>query len=175
MKRSDIPDDILLFAGYTLAHAAYSVSDVEEGESLIPFALIEIDGEQRITRFESETQADAIASGKQFIAGIREKSDLWTLGREGTMKESREKDVDVLVVSAGCDDLAESLVVIQPFRPNRGRDEFAILPHGVVAVGDQFDEDEEQARLIAVVLQGVTYHPQAALWNIWQKRGANIA
>jgi hypothetical protein len=175
MNRLEIPDDELLFAGYALAHAAYSISDVEEGELLIPFALTEVDGKQNVIRFESESQADAIASGKEYVASMKGKSNLWALAREGTMKTHGEKDIDVLVVSAGCYAFEESLEIVQPFRPNRGRDEFAILPHGVVAVGGEFDDDKQQDRLMAIVMQGVSYHPRAELWEIWQIRGATIA
>ncbi|NIP46145.1 MAG: hypothetical protein GWN21_07255 [Gammaproteobacteria bacterium] len=175
MKRHNIPDDVLLFAGYTLAHAAYSISDVEEGELLIPFAMTEVGGEQNIARFESDSQADAIASGKRYMASMKRKSDLWTLAREGTIKAADEKDVDALVVSAGCTGLEETLAVIQPFRPNRGRDEFAILPTAAVVIGGQIEEGEEHFRLITIVLEGVSYHPKAALWDTWQTRGGSAA
>lgn len=175
MNGHDIPDDVLLFAGYTLAHAAYSISDVGEGELLIPFAMTEVGGEQTITRFEADSQADAIASGKRYIASIKEKSDLWTLAREGTMKAVDEKDVDALVVSAGCTNLEETLAVIQPFRPNGGRDEFAILPDAAVVIGGQIEEGEEHIRLLTIVLEGVSYHPKAALWKTWRARGGGAA
>ncbi|NCF26709.1 MAG: hypothetical protein GWP69_04975 [Gammaproteobacteria bacterium] len=175
MNQKRIPDDVFLFAGYALAHAAYSISDVEEGELLIPFVLTEVDGKQTVRRFESESQADAIASGKQYISRVKKSSDLWALAREGTMKTSEETDVDVLVISAGQLDLTESLEVVQPFRPNRGRDEFAIFPHGIVAVGGEFEDDEQSGRLFAIVKQGISYHPRAELWDIWQARGAGIA
>lgn len=44
---------LLSLAGFAFAHAAWSVSDLSEGELLVPLALIEKSGERQLLRFEA--------------------------------------------------------------------------------------------------------------------------
>jgi hypothetical protein len=169
----EIPDDVLLFSGFTLAHAAWSISDVPAGEFLVPLAITESSGgEREVLRFEAPTQADAIAAGKEHIAAVAGSCELWALVREGVMT-TVDGEIDVLTVDAGRSGMATKLSVVQPFRPNRGRDEFAILAGGFVAVDAEAVEEEENSQLMAVVVEGVAYHPKGSLWESWEFRGNN--
>ena len=58
------PDSLILLAGFVLAHAAWSVSDLPKGELLVPLAIVEKNGQRQLLRFEAPTQAQAIAEGK---------------------------------------------------------------------------------------------------------------
>jgi len=63
-----IPEPALLLAGFVLAHAAWSISDLPEGDLLVPLAVVEANGQRRLLRFEAETQDAAIAKelGERF-------------------------------------------------------------------------------------------------------------
>ena len=168
----EIPDDVLLFSGFTLAHAAWSISDVAAGELLCPLAITESTGERELVRFEAPTQADAIAAGKAHIAAVTGSCELWTLVREGVWKTA-DGEIDALVVDAGRAGMDAQLSVIQPFRPNRGHDEFAILEGGFVAVDAEAAEEEQNSQLMAVVVKGIRHHPKGSLWEGWEFRGKN--
>ena len=66
-----ISDGVLLIAGYVLAHASYSVSDLEDGELLIPFAVVQSVNRQEVIRFESETQEQAISDAKSKLVELK--------------------------------------------------------------------------------------------------------
>ena len=50
------PDSLMLLAGFVLAHAAWSVSDLPKGELLVPLAVVEKNGQRQLLRFEAQTQ-----------------------------------------------------------------------------------------------------------------------
>lgn len=59
-----IPESVALLAGFVLAHAAWSVSDLPRGERLVPLAVVETAGQRQLLRFEAPTQEQAISDGK---------------------------------------------------------------------------------------------------------------
>ena len=60
----NIIEAALLIVGFTLAHSAWSVSDLPEGELFVPLAIVESGGERKLLRFEAETQEAAISRGR---------------------------------------------------------------------------------------------------------------
>ena len=64
---TSLPQSALSLAGFTLAHAAWSLSDTHDGELLCPLAVLEQqDGTRRFMRFEADTQEHAIIAGPSF-------------------------------------------------------------------------------------------------------------
>jgi hypothetical protein len=59
------PDSVVLLAGFVLAHAAWSVSDLPKGQLLVPLAVVETGGQRQLLRFEAQTQEQSIAAGKE--------------------------------------------------------------------------------------------------------------
>lgn len=49
------PDSLVILAGFVLAHAAWSVSDVPKGELLVPLAVVEKNGQRQLLRFEAQS------------------------------------------------------------------------------------------------------------------------
>ena len=74
-----ISDGILMIAGYVLAHASYSVSDLEDGELLVPFAVVQSVNGQEVIRFEAETQEEAISNAKSKLFDLRKRVDILSL------------------------------------------------------------------------------------------------
>ena len=77
------PESAILLAGFVLAHAAWSVSDLPKGELLVPLAVVEKNGQRQLLRFEAQTQDQAIADGKGTIARRQSEFDARAFGREG--------------------------------------------------------------------------------------------
>ena len=69
-----IPEPLLMLAGFCFAHATWSISDLPEGELLVPLAIVEAAGERGLKRFEAATQAEAIARQIDVYKDKRQKS-----------------------------------------------------------------------------------------------------
>ena len=165
----EYPRIALLVAGFALAHAAWSVSDLPDTELLAPLAISEHAGQRRLTRFEAATQEAAILRGKATMAADTE-SDAWAFAREGATRGlGGGPPQDVLLVDFWARGMAAPLTLIQPFeRIGPGRP-FRLVgtPRIVEASGRQLAE-AQAAAVRAGVLQGVETHPKVApLWPTW--------
>jgi hypothetical protein len=98
-KSSAGPDAAVPLAGFVLAHAVWSVSDLLEGELLVPLAMTEKAGQRELHRFEAETQEQGIANCKTAIGKLSGKVDTWAFAREGQFNEGSD-NVDVISVDA---------------------------------------------------------------------------
>ena len=79
------PPSALPLAGFVLAHAAWSVSDLPEEDLLCPLALLEdSEGGRRLVRFEAESQEQAITLGKETLSSPDAGTNAWAFAREGS-------------------------------------------------------------------------------------------
>lgn len=161
-----ISESLLMLAGFVLAHAIWSVSDLPEGELLVPLAIVEKAGRRQLLRFEAETQEQAVSKGNAMIKEHEHAVDAWAFAREGRMSESR-RYVDVLTVEAKATGMREPVVFIQRFQPfSTGR--FKLIGGPTVLVDSKSVSDDQSKRLIAQLLAGVHSHPKAAEhWREW--------
>ena len=158
-------DLAILLAGFVLAHAAWSVSDLPGGQLLVPIAMIEKGGQRQLLRFQSDTQEHAIADGKSTLAKRQADLDAWAFGREGTMPEGSGK-VDVLTVDAWGKETG-LVTFVQKFRPaSSGR--FRLLGDPIVVIDGKIVVGPEAQRLLKTLVDGVRKHPKAGqLWDGW--------
>lgn len=156
-----------LLAGFVLAHAAWSVSDLPQGDLLVPMAIVEIGEERKLVRFEAETQEQAIAQGKEFVARQQTSASAWALAREGQMNTGTGK-IDVLVVDAWAKGMAEPMTYIQPFQPYASGS-FKLLGPAMPVVAGSILSPEDSEPYLAVLYRGVSSHAKAASqWDSWQ-------
>lgn len=165
----DISDGVFLIAGYVLAHGAYSVSDLEKDELLIPFAVTQTGGKQEVIRYEAQTQEEAIEDAKADLMRLRESVDIYGFARENIMRTSDGEVIDVISVDAWEKGLSQQVVIIQPFKPNNGNGEFRILPGMRVAIDGEMIDGDLEARIIDMVREGITYHPVGKTWEKWEQ------
>jgi hypothetical protein len=159
-------DSLSLLAGFTFAHAAWSISDLGEDELLVPLAILEKSDKRELFRFEAETQEEAISEGKAMISAREDEVDAWAFAREGQMRESGEY-VDVLSVEAKASHMPESIVFVQCFQPF-SKGEFLLLGDPLVSIGGKAVPELEARELVAQLWAGVQSHSKAAeLWNEW--------
>jgi hypothetical protein len=95
MTAAVVSDALALLAGFALAHAAWSVSDLPKGELLVPLAVVEKNGQRQLLRFEAKTQEQAIAQAKAALTQRQPELDAWAFVREGLLSEGTGT-VDVL-------------------------------------------------------------------------------
>lgn len=165
----DISDGVFLIAGYVLAHGGYSVSDLEKDELLIPFAVTQSGESQEVIRFEAETHEEAIENAKAELKRLRDSVDIYGFAREGTMRSGDGEGVDVISVEAWEKGLSNHVIVIQPFKPNNGNEEFRILPGMKVVIDSKTIDGDLEEQFIGMVREGITYHPAGEKWSTWEQ------
>jgi len=161
------PDSVVLLAGFVLAHAAWSVSDLPKGALLVPLAVIETRGQRQLLRFEAQTQEQSIAEAKATIATRQGQLDAWAFVREGLVPEGTGK-VDVLTVDAWARGMTRPITFVQKFSPYSSG-AFRIKGDASVVVDGKLVEGAEAARLAQRLYEGVSQHPKAGqLWHGWR-------
>lgn len=162
-----VPEATALLAGFVLAHAAWSVSDLPEGQLLVPLAMIEEGSERKLVRFEAETQEEAISKGKEFVLEQKAAASTWAFAREGQINTATGY-VDILVVEAWSDGMAEPITYIQPFQPFASGS-FKLLGPAVPVVGGSMLSPEASEPYLAELYRGISSHGKAvSLWASWQ-------
>ena len=161
------PDLAVLLAGLILAHAAWSVADLPPGELLVPLAIIDKAGQRQLFRFQSDTQALAIADGKATLAKHQAGLDGWAFGREGQTSEAGGT-VDVLTVDGWAKGMAQPVTFVQKFR--RGPPgSFRLVGEPTVVVDGKTVEGPEASQLLKTLQEGIKQHPKAGLlWPNWR-------
>ena len=143
------PDSVVLLAGFVLAHAAWSVSDLPKGELLVPLAVVETGGKRQLLRFEAQTQEQSIAEAKATLTKRQGQLDAWAFVREGLMPDGTGKvDVRSSPYSSGA---------------------FRIKGDAIVVVDGKLVEGAEATGLVKRLYEGVSQHPKAGqLWHGWR-------
>lgn len=162
-----MPDSLVLLAGFVLAHAAWSVSDLPKGELLTPLAVVEKGGQRQILRFEAETQEQAIAEAKATLAKRQGQLDAWAFAREGLMAEG-PGTVDVLTIDAWAKGMTRPITFVQKFQPYSSG-AFRIRGDAVVVVDGKALTGTEATKLVRTLYGGVSGHAKAGpLWQGWR-------
>src|SRR5262245_1383542 len=141
-----VPDALVLLAGFVLAHAAWSVSDLPKGELLVPLAIVEKDGQRQVLRFEAATQEQAIATGTATLARRQADVQAWACAREGLMRDASGK-VDVLTVDAWTKGMPRPISFVQRFTP-AATGAFRVTGNATVIVDGKALTDAEAAGLV---------------------------
>jgi hypothetical protein len=163
-----IPEVAALLAGFVLAHAVWSVSDLPKSDLLVPLAIVEKAGKRQLIRYEAETQEEAISKGK---AEMRKLSadpniDAWAFAREGQYKEG-DKYVDVISVDAWAKGMTTPISFVQKFQPYASG-KFKLLGEPWVVIEGKVQGSSISKDLIAKLNRGVQSHPKAAEhWSEW--------
>ena len=167
-----IPELALLLAGFALAHAAWSISDVPSGELPTPLSVTATSegAPVQIMRYEAETQAEAIEKGKAATTVIGRTGEPWAFAREGLLPENGTK-VDVLVVDFWGPGMNAPITVLQRFRPAWAPDGFRLIGSPIVTIDGRPQPDSALAPLLEGIRDGVRQHTKAGpLWDAWHAR-----
>lgn len=165
----DFPENGLLLAGFVLAHALWSVSDLPKGELVVPLAVIETNEGRQLHRFVAQTQVEAIAKGKNYLSKLGPGVTAWAFGREGLMNDGKNK-VDVISVDAWAAGMDKSITLIQRFEPYGNRGHFRALGEPDLVINGVIQKSADSQKWTDLVLRGVLSHPKVApLWEAWHK------
>ena len=165
-----IPPAALSLAGFALAHAAWSLSDCEDGDLLSPLAIVEEhDGARRLLRFDAETQEEAIIAGRAAMRDASATSAAWAFAREGAWRAMGSEGAgDVLAIDIWAQGMTGVATLMQPCERARRGARFRIGGAPTVVVGDRLLEREAAHAIAAEIVSGVSAHAiVAALWPSW--------
>jgi hypothetical protein len=160
----DVQDQVANLAGLALGHALWNVCDFEEDDDVLCPLAFAFDGqENRLLRFEAESQEEAIKRGLSTLSAdaslIR-----WAFAREGILRTD-SGPVDVLLIEAWGQGLDGPVVFAQAFAPATAG-EFALLGRPAIFVDGQPSSDQS---LVEHLRNGIMSHAKAAeLWPSWQ-------
>lgn len=59
-----VPESACILAGFVMAHAVWSQSDLPPGEAFVPLAIVEQSGERKLARFSAESAQSAVENGR---------------------------------------------------------------------------------------------------------------
>ena len=159
-----INEDMLHLAGFALAHAAWSVSDLTSGELLCPLAITESSDERKLLRFEAETQEQAIGDAINALEKEKTKDTTWAFVRDGLVDTAYGKS-DVLVVSTWSKGMLEPLYFNQLYIPSSTANAFQIL--GPIVLLNS--PEKNSSAIISEIRKGIFDHPKVALlWANWE-------
>ncbi len=156
------------FGGLVMAHAAWIVSDMEEGSLLCPFAMLQSGDDRWVIAFESESQHESVQQGKASLAEHSAAVDFWGFAHDGLLSYPGwvEKKVDVLTVSSWRRGLDEPIILRQRYVPNvQGR--FRLLGSIEIAIHGMVAPEPAQTTLNSLAMSGVEDHPHGDLYGTW--------
>jgi hypothetical protein len=161
----------LTLAGFALAHAAWSISDTDDGELLRPLAVVEgTDGLRRLMRFEADTQEAAIIAGKKAMIAASNESVAWAFAREAVWRRMEgEQPGDVLAIDFWATGMPNAATIMQHFNRATNGSRFRIggVP-SLVVNGTQLTFDVAKASFDTIMV-GVHAHTAVAeLWPTWR-------
>jgi hypothetical protein len=162
-----VSEGALILAGYALAHSAYSICELPEGELLVPLAIIDLDGKQTLHRFEAETQEQAISRAQLELEELRKTAEAYAFAWESTIKTKSGKSGDYLTVRVWDKEIDFELHVFQEFQPFFVENRFKILGNIQIAINGEWLEESHTENIVELVLEGIKMHPEGNRWEAW--------
>jgi hypothetical protein len=166
---TNIPKSATGLAGFTLAHAVWSVSDTTPSELLCPLAFIDGPDGRALTRFEAASQEAAIRGGKDAMAELTRRGVAWAFAREGLWRASKNAaGVDAIVVDAWAPGLSQPVSVVQTFQRASAGQGFRV-GSTMLVVNGALAPEPLATETIAEIRAAVDSHTAARdLWPQWQ-------
>ena len=167
-----LSSDALYLAGFVLAHAAWSVSDLPEDELLGPPAMVERSGGRHLARFEAPNQAEAISAGQAALNLAIANGETAAFAREGTWRPlgTGQPVEDALTVEFCDETMDRPAMILQRFRRHNANAQFRLLGEPVLVLDGSLVEPANARDAIQDLLLGVHSHPAVRdLWGSWQQ------
>ncbi len=160
----------VLLAGFALAHAAWSISDVPKDELLVPLAIVQdTNGQRHVQRFEAESQVEAVEAGKAAMAKLVGGTSSYAFVREGLLPINGVKS-DILTLDFWSPGMEKPVTVIQQFRPAWSTDGFQVVGDPMIVIDGRQQPAENMREVVALLRAGIAQHGKAGpLWSSWVK------
>lgn len=165
---SAVSASALKLAGFLMAHAFWIISDLDQGDAYVPQALCEGSAGRELFVFEADTQAEAVAKGKSFMAENAASYDRCAFARDGHV-QTKEGYIDVLSIDV-VERKARGLTIIQAY--------LKAETTGLALLGDEEllareGDPAPPSDAVASLRAGAAEHEHARL--VWEKLNTNRA
>jgi hypothetical protein len=158
----------LSLGGFVLAHAAWILSEIEAGELLCPFAMLEKGDGRELLPFEADTQEEAIFGAKAHLMKLGSEIDAWAFAREGLIRDAGEA-VDVISVDLFARGMDEPVALVQRYQSLAPHGQFKLLGIPDVVINGTREDAATASTLLSSVREGAHEHEFAStLWNGWK-------
>jgi hypothetical protein len=167
----ELPQPALSLAGFVLARAAWSLSDTDDGELLVPVAVIEQhDGARQLVRFEADTQEEAIIAGRSAMRDASNGAAAWAFAREGAWRKMKsDHPGDVLAIDFWATSMTGVATLTQPFNRGSNGARFRIAGTPTLLVGNSLLSADVASPHIGAIMAAVRAHSVVGeLWPTWQ-------
>ena len=159
-----VPQVAAILAGFVLAHAAWSISDLPNGDGFVPLAVVVVEGERHLERFAAPTVDEAVAKGRAVMRAATPSAEAWAFAYDDVtvISGQRSHAIHVEFWSKG---MAAPATLVQRYQPMTDSatfkiaGEFGLRPPG----GDRGSEIARNVR------KGIASHQKvASLWETWR-------
>lgn len=175
---TSLSTESLFLAGFTLAHATWSVSDTAADELLCPLAIIEDGDERRLLRFEADSQEQAIEAAKTAMTEWQQNASTFAFAREGQWrpKGANTQPEDVLTVEFWAPGMEAPQALLQPFARASTGAPFMVAASPVLVLSGRMFSPRDTQPALDVVRQGIDSHSRVApLWATWRNTAWHAA
>ena len=163
-----ISEAVAVLAGFVLAHAAWSISDLPNGEGFVPLAVVVMNGERHLQRFHAETPEAAAAKGRETMRAATSAADAWAFAHTA-VTETRGNVKTAVYVEFWSKGMPAPAAVMQTYQPLTRDAKFKILGDPVVEVDGMPLASDAVVAVLRSIRKGVASHPKvAALWESWR-------
>ena len=157
----DDTEAVLRLGGMTLAHAAWSI---EDGSTLCTLAVVEVDGERELVRYEADTIDESQAGAHADLRDRLRGAGIAAFVYDGYITPQGGQRTDALIMELLGPDTRALGMVVQPYQPGRrSRLPFLGRPTGFRIIGTPIISDAvaipDPEKL---VFEGTQDHPKAA-------------
>ena len=77
-----ISEAAAVLAGFVLAHAVWSVSDLPNGDGFVPVAIVVVQGERQLRRFVADTPEEAVSKGRAELRAAMSNAEAWAFAHD---------------------------------------------------------------------------------------------
>jgi hypothetical protein len=163
-----VPAVAAILAGFVLAHAAWSISDLPNGDGFVPLAIVVVKGERQLHRFAGGTADEAVAKGRAAMRTAMSSAEAWAFAST-SVTVMRGHGAHAIHVEFWSKGMAEPATLVQTYQPMTDSARFRITAEPTVRVDGAPPEGEPVSEILRNVHKGVVSHPKVAgLWDTWR-------
>ncbi|PUA27208.1 MAG: hypothetical protein B0W54_20535 [Cellvibrio sp. 79] len=151
--------------GFVLAHSALILSELQPGELICPFSIIQSGRRKQVFDYEAESQEEAVERGKADFDDLKDIAEIWAFAREGLFSGPDVEKTDVIVVSAWAPGMAEWLGIIQKFNPP-ARGKFGLIGEAMIFVNGSEAQGKQNRKLNVALSKGIL--DRNVDWDSWK-------
>jgi len=163
-----VPAVAAILAGFVLAHAAWSISDLPNGDGFVPLAVVVVKGERHLQRFAATTADEAVAKGRAAMRTAMSSAEAWAFAYDDVtaIRGQRSRAIHVEFWSKG---MAAPATLVQTYEPMTDSTRFKIIVEPTIRIGGAPPDGNPKSESLRNVHKGIASHQRvASLWETWR-------